>query len=238
MSQHPPPASDEPTEPDSTEPDSAEPRPFGVDIAEAMGGRRGLVDSGLPGALFVLAYTAGRVWWPDEALRYALWAALLLAGGLAVVRLVRRESIQQTVYGLVGVGLGALLAARSGNAADFYLPGLLISAGYGLVYLISILVGWPILGVVLGPLLGEGMSWRQDPARRRAYTRASWLWVLMFGVRLAVQIPLYLSGAAIALGVARIAMGWPLFLVVAWLSYVIIRSAPPPQQHLAGTRDD
>jgi hypothetical protein len=151
---------------------------------------------------------------------------------------VRRESVQQTVYGLVGVGLGALLAARSGNAADFYLPGLLISAGYGLVYLISILVGWPILGVVLGPLLGEGMSWRQDPARRRAYTRASWLWVLMFGLRLAVQIPLYLSGAAIALGVARIAMGWPLFLVVAWLSYVIIRSAPPPQQHLAGTRDD
>ncbi|MFZ0323874.1 MAG: DUF3159 domain-containing protein [Actinomycetes bacterium] len=206
---------------------------FGVDIAAAMGGRRGLVDSGLPGAVFVLLYTAGVHWWPDEALRYALWAALGLAAGLAVVRVIRHESVQQTVNGLVGVGLGALLAARSGSAADFYLPGLFISAGYGVVYLVSILVGWPLIGVVVGPLLGEGMSWRQDPPRRRAYTRASWLWVAMFALRLAVQVPLYLSGAAIALGAARVLMGWPLFLLVAWLSYALIRSAPPAQEHLA-----
>ncbi len=217
---------------------SGDERPFGVDIAQAMGGRRGLVDSGLPSAAFVLVYTLGGFWWPDEALRVAVWAALALAAVVAVVRVVRRESLQQTVYGLVGVGIGALLAARSGNAANFYLPGLFISAGYGLVYLVSILVGWPILGVVVGPLLGEGMSWRQDPPRRRAYTRACWLWVAMFGLRLAVQVPLYLAGAAIALGVARILMGWPLFLLVAWLTYALIRAAPPPKEHLAPAPDD
>ena len=209
--------------------------PAGVDLSEALGGRRGLFDSGAAGALFVLLYTAGGYWWPDAALRYALWAALAASLVLAAIRLLRRESLRQTLFGLFGVGLGALLAARSGNAANFYLPGLFIQAGYGLAYLVSVLVGWPVLGLLLGPLLGEGLSWRNDPPRKALYRRATLVWVAMFALRLAVQLPLYLAGATIALGVARLVMGWPVFLVVVWITYAMVRSAPAPAQHLAGS---
>lgn len=207
------------------------------DLADVLGGRRGLFDTGAPGALFVLLYTAGSYWWPDTALRYALWGALGAAAVLALVRTLRRESLRQTLMGLFGVALGAVLAARTGNAANFYLPGLFIQAGYGLVYLVSVLVGWPLIGVLAGPLLGEGMSWRRDPARRRMYRRATWLWVAMFAVRIAVQLPLYLAGATVALGIARLVMGWPVFALVAWLTYALVRAAPPPQQHLGGPTD-
>jgi hypothetical protein len=207
------------------------------DLADVLGGRRGLFDTGAPGALFVLLYTAGSYWWPDAALRYALWGALAGAAALAVVRTVRRESLRQTLMGLFGVGLGAFLASRTGNAANFYLPGLFIQAAYGLAYLVSVLVGWPLIGVFAGPLLGEGMSWRQNPARRRMYRRATLLWVAMFALRILVQLPLYLAGATIALGVARLLMGWPVFALVAWLTYALVRSAPPPPQHLAPTPD-
>jgi len=205
----------------------------GVDLTQALGGRRGVFDSGVPGALFVIAYTVGSYRWPDQALTTALWVALGSTGALAVVRIARHESLQQTAVGVLGVALGAVLAARSGNAANFYLPGLFVQLGYTVVYLTSILVGWPIIGVVVGPLLGENLSWRDDPVRRAMYVKATWIWVAMFVLKLAVQVPLYLAGATIALGVARIVMGLPLFAVVVWATYRLVRTAPPPHPHLA-----
>src|SRR5205823_503543 len=108
---------------------------------------------------------------------------------------------------------------------NFFLPGLLINTAYAAAYTVSILVRWPLLGVVVGPLFGEGMAWRRDPVRRRAYSLASWIWVAMFLMRIAVQLPLYLSKELVALGVARLAMGWPLFLLAIWLSYRLLQTS-------------
>ena len=104
-------------------------------------------------------------------------------------------------------------------------------SGFGTVTLPLRLInpGWPLIGVVLGPLLGEGFTWRDDPARKRAYAQASWLWCGMFTVRLAVQLPLYLLSLTVALGWVKVAMGWPLFALVLWLSYLVLRKAPPPR---------
>jgi hypothetical protein len=108
-----------------------------------------------------------------------------------------------------------------------FLLGLVINVSYGLAYLISIIVRWPLLGVFVGLVTGQGMSWRDDPALFRAYTKASALWVVMFALRLAVQVPLYLAGDDQLgwLAGARLVMSWPLFLLVAYLSWVIIRPA-------------
>jgi hypothetical protein len=92
--------------------------------------------------------------------------------------------------------------------------------------LIANLAGWPILGVLLGPILGENLSWRKDPARARAYKRASWLWVLMFFTRIAVQYPIYRSGNVNLLGTVNLAMGYPLFLATAYGSWMILKSVP------------
>jgi hypothetical protein len=118
--------------------------------------------------------------------------------------------------------------SRTGRAEDFFLPGLLANALYALAYAISILVRWPLLGVIVSTLRGSGMEWRNDPVAVRSYSRASWVWVALFSLRLAVQLPLYLAGALAALGVARISMGIPLFAVGIWLSWLILRPRAEP----------
>ena len=211
----------------SDPPDQAEPdreQAAGVDLQAALGGKLGITESGLPSIVFIVIYTAN-----GQVLQPALWGAVTTATVLTVVRLVRRSSVQYALAGMFGVLLSAFIASRTGNAANFYLPGLLLQAGYAIAYLTSILVGWPLIGVVLGPLLGEGFTWRDDPARRRVYTQASWLWFAMFSVRLAVQLPLYFLGMTVALGWVKVAMGWPLFALVLWLSYLVLRKAPPPR---------
>jgi hypothetical protein len=145
---------------------------------------------------------------------------------LTFIRIVKRETVQHAFSGLIGVGVCAFIARRSGNAADFYLPGLWINAGYALLYALTNLFKWPLLGVVLGPILGENLLWRKDPARLKAYTKAGWLWVGMFAARLIVQYPLYQSGNVNLLGTARLLMGYPLFILTAWGTWLILRKTP------------
>lgn len=190
-------------------------------IADALGGRQGLLDSGLPGVVFVLTFTVGR------QLTWSLWAAVATSAVLTAVRLVRRQTLQHAFSGFLGILLCAFIARRSGKAEDFYLPGLWINAGYAAGYLVSILIRWPLLGVLLGFLTGEGTSWRRDPARLRAYCLASWVWVGMFVLRIAVQYPLYAAGNVTALGVARVAMNLPLLAVAVYASWRILRAVPP-----------
>lgn len=189
-----------------------------LDLVDALGGPRGLADSGLPGLAFVIAYTAS-----DSDLGVAIWTAIGLAALLTVIRLLRRETLQFALAGLIGVGIAAFIANRTGRAEDFFLPGLLLNAGYAAAYAISIAVRWPLIGVILGPLTGEGMEWRRDPELIRLYSRASWIWVAVFLIRLAVQLPLYLSDSLVALGVAKAAMGVPIFVLALWLTFLVLR---------------
>ena len=152
------------------------------------------------------------------------------------MRLLRRAPLQFVLAGFVGVALAAFIADRTGRAEDFFLPGLLLNAAYAAAYLVSIAIRWPLLGVILGPITGEGMSWRSDPERVRLYSRASWIWVGVFGLRLAVQLPLYLAGAVLALGIAKTAMGLPIFLVAIWLSYLVLRDEGEPRGEGSGAR--
>jgi hypothetical protein len=193
-----------------------------TDLMAALGGPQGIADSSAPALAFVIAYTA------TERISTAAWTAIAVGAVFAGVRIVRREPLQYALAGFVGVAIAAFVADRTGRAEDFFLPGLLLNAGYAAAYLISIAIRWPLLGVILGPINGEGMAWRRDPAQVRLYTRASWIWVGVFLLRLAVQLPLYLAGAVLALGIAKTAMGLPIFLVAIWLSYLVLRAGPGP----------
>ncbi|MGI9020484.1 MAG: DUF3159 domain-containing protein [Solirubrobacterales bacterium] len=189
------------------------------DLAEALGGAHGLADSSLPSLAFVIAYTVG-----GNELEPAIAAAVAVALVLTVVRLAKRETLQFALAGLVGVGIAAFIASRTGRAEDFFLPGLLFNGGYALAYAVSIWVRWPLIGVLAGPLVGEGMEWRRDPKRVAVYTKATWIWVAVFVLRLAVQLPLYLAGAVVALGIAKAAMGVPIFIVAIWLTYLVLKA--------------
>jgi hypothetical protein len=181
-----------------------------VDLVDAMGGRHGIAESGIPALVFVIAYT--------------VWSAVGVGVVAAVVRLLRRETLQFALAGLAGVALAAFVASRTGRAEDFFLPGLLLNAGYAAAYAISIAVRWPLIGLIVGALLGEGTSWRENRDEVRLYSRASWIWVGVFVLRLAVQLPLYLTGSLVALGVAKTAMGLPVFLLGVWLTYLVLHA--------------
>ena len=187
-------------------------------IADAVGGPLGVAESALPAAAYVLTYTVS-----GQDTTIALIIAVTLGVVFGVARLMRGQTVQFALAGIAGLALSAYVVSRTGRAADFFLPGLLANAGYALAYLISIVVRWPLLGVIVATLRGGDMSWRKDPRQVRDFSRASWVWVVLFSLRLAVQLPLYLADAVTALGVARIAMGIPLFAVGIWLSWLILR---------------
>jgi hypothetical protein len=190
-------------------------------VLNALGGKKGLIDSGLPSLVFLIVFNLS-----GKNITSAIYAAIGLSIVLTFIRIVKRETVQHAFSGLIGVGVCAFIARRSGNAADFYLPGLWINAGYALLYALTNLFKWPLLGVVLGPILGENLLWRKDPARLKAYTKAGWLWVGMFAARLIVQYPLYQSGNVNLLGTARLLMGYPLFILTAWGTWLILRKTP------------
>ena len=175
-------------------------------LLEQMGGIAGLVSSTVPVAVFVVVNLVA-------SLQPALIAAVGVAVAIAIWRLSRREVLQPAISGLFGVGVCAFIAYRSGEAKDFFLPGLWYSAILGGAFLLSVLVRWPLAGVVWHALNGEGHAWRQDSRLRTAYTVASLLWAAVFGARLLVQGWLYNTDETTWLAVARLAMGYPLIAV-------------------------
>lgn len=189
-------------------------------ILDALGGKKGLLDSGLPALLFLVVFNV------FDDLHIALYGAVGASIVLTIIRLAMRDTIQHVISGLIGVLLCAYLANRSGNASDFYIPKLLINLAYGSAYLIANLAGWPVIGVILGPLLGENFMWRKNPERKRAYIRAGWLWVALFFGRIAVQYPIYKSGNVNLLGTVNLAMGYPLFIATAWGTWLILKKVP------------
>lgn len=194
-----PPEADSPAEADHP----AQERQFPT-LLEQMGGVSGVVYSSVPVAVFVVVNIV-------VGLQPALIAALAVAVLITVVRLARRQPLQPAISGLLGVGVAAFIANRTGEARGFYLPGLLLSAALFLAFLGSLLVRWPLAGVIWHGINGEGMTWRDDLRMRRAYMLATALWALVFGARVVVQGLLYNANEATWLGIARLAMGYPLF---------------------------
>jgi len=154
----------------------------------------------------------------------ALELGLLLGLLLAIVRLLRGQGVRRAASGLAGMILLILLLDLTGcSAQGFYPPLLYVNLGYPALFVITNLIGWPLIGVVIGLIRGRGAQWRRDPAALRAYRRAGWLWVAFFGLRLLVQMPLYLADNWIGLWVAKVTMGWPLWIVVVVATIVVVR---------------
>ncbi|SFN00631.1 Protein of unknown function [Pseudonocardia ammonioxydans] len=190
-------------------------------LMEQMGGVPGIIASSVPVAVFVVVNLIG-------GLRAGLIAALVAGVAVLVWRLVRKDPIQPAISGLIGVGVCALVARQTGEARGFYLPGLLYSAFLGLAALVSMVVRWPLAGVIWHGINSRGMEWRNDPALLRAYTLATGIWAFVFAARVVVQGLLYDANAETWLGVARLAMGYPLLGLALLATVLIVRRAPRP----------
>ncbi|MDN5918499.1 MAG: DUF3159 domain-containing protein [Pseudonocardia sp.] len=187
-------------------------------LMDQMGGTSGIVASTVPVAVFVVVNVI-------TSLRPALYAAIAAGVLVMVWRLVRRDPIQPAISGLIGVGICAWAANQTGEARGFYLPGLLYSGFLALVALVSVIARWPLAGVIWHGINGHGQQWRSDRRLLRAYTWATGIWALVFGLRVVVQGLLYDANAENALGIARLAMGYPLFGAAILATILIVRRA-------------
>ncbi|MEV5331343.1 DUF3159 domain-containing protein [Streptomyces werraensis] len=192
-------------------------------LFEAFGGVRGMVETVLPGLLFVSIYTV------NKNLHMSALAALGVALVMVVVRLARRDTVKHAFSGVFGVGFGVVFAMMTGNAKDFYLPGMLYTLGLAVAYIVTAMAGVPLIGLMLGPVFKENLSWRtRNPGRKKAYTKASWAWGLILLAKCAILFPLYWWADTTQLGWVLVALKIPPFLLAVYLTWVFLAKAPPP----------
>ncbi len=235
-------------------------------LAASIGGVRGLIEALAPGVVFVVVYVVTRELMPT------LYASIAVALVAVALRLIQRTPLTQALSGIFGVAIGVVWAWVTKDANDYFAFGLLTNAAYLILCTVSILVGWPIVGVIMQLLTGAAASekpavtdtsavtdttavtdtpaaeqrndlttatrpgvgslltaWRADRALVRRYAAATWLWVGLFGIRLVVQLPLFLDGNEVGwLGTARLVMGVPLWALTLWLTWVLVRQPTIP----------
>ncbi|MEU4802387.1 DUF3159 domain-containing protein [Actinosynnema sp. NPDC023587] len=175
-------------------------------LLEQMGGVSGLLYSSLPVVVFVLVNAFA-------GLMPAIWAALGSAVVIGIVLAVRKGSLQPAISAVFGVGIAAFIAYRTGDAKGFFLFGIWQSLVYGGVFFGSILIRWPLAGVIWSFLNGQGTTWRKDRASVRDYDIATLVWALVFGARFVVQRWLYDEASVGWLATAKLAMGYPLMAI-------------------------
>jgi Protein of unknown function (DUF3159) len=199
-------ADDEPIEPS-----------FSEQLAEQLGGVRGLIESSIPVTVFVVVNIV-------STLRPALISSVATAMAMAVLRLSRRQSVRHAVNGLFGILVGAGIAWRTGQAKDFYLPGIVLGLAYAVAMLVSVAARWPLVGWIWSIVLGGGTTrWRDEPRLLRTFSWLTVLWAAIYLVKVVVQTGLYLTDQVNALGVARLALGYPPYLLLLAITVWAVR---------------
>jgi hypothetical protein len=192
-------------------------------LFEAFGGIRGMVETVVPGLVFVTIFTI------NKNLHMSAIAALAVSLVLVVVRLAMKDTVKHAFSGVFGVAFGVVFAMMTGNAKAFYLPGMLYTLGLALAYIVTTLCGVPLIGLILGPVFKENLSWRtRNPGRKTAYAKASWAWGLILLAKCAILFPLYWWADTTQLGWVLIALKIPPFLLAVWLTWVFLAKAPAP----------
>ena len=208
-------------------------------MAKALGGRRGMVEAAVPTIVFTV------LWLTTRELYLALGVSLAAAVVLLVARLVQRSTVQFVLNAIFGIGIGWLFvtisAGRGGSADDqalaYFLPGILYNAGYSVVLALTCLIGWPLVGFMVGSVTGDATAWHEDKQVVRLCSLLTWLLTVPCLIRVVVQTPIWLAAksgsievdsAVAALGILKIAMGWPLQLAaLAAMVWVLSRNHTP-----------
>lgn len=188
-------------------------------LLAGVGGWLGIIESITPSLAFVVSFSI------TKNIFVAVALAGVLALGFVVLQLAKRKPITNAIAGAVGIAISAYLPLREGGQpADYFVQGFFTNAIYLVVLGVSVVLRWPIIGVLVGLLMGSGSKWRQNKGQLRRFSAVTALWMGLFGSRLAVQLPLYFAGQTEPLGIARIAMGVPLYALCIWLSWLLLKS--------------
>lgn len=191
-------------------------------LLNGIGGWSGALITAIPTTVFVIVNVT-------TSLRPAIVAAVGSALLLAAYRMARRQSVQQALSGLLGVVVAAVIAARTGEARGYFLLGIITSFLYAVPFAVSLLVRRPLVGVAwefLDPTpADDDRPWHRRRPLRNAYAWATVAATFVFLVRGVVQLILYQHHATGWLAVARIAMGYPLFIAAIGFGFLVVTRA-------------
>lgn len=192
------------------------------EVGQALGGPRGMIEGALPFVAFTLTWVFGQ-----DLLR-AIIAAVAVAVVLAVARLVQRQPIRYVLQAVVPTVVAVVVAARTGRAEDAFVPGILYNAALAAVAIITIAVRRPLFGFVIGAALGDALSWAGDKGLVRMMSKLTAVMAASYTIRVVVQLPLYLADQVLLLGIAKVALGWPLLIAaLAVIGLLLSRGRTP-----------
>jgi len=193
-------------------------------LSQSLGGARGMVESALPFVVFTIAWVITRELYP------ALFAAVGVAVVLGVVRLAQRQSLRYVATAVFPTAIAAFVATRTGRAEDVFLPGILYNGGLALLSLFTVAVRRPLVGFVIGAAVGEPTGWAQDRGLVRMTSKLTLVLAVPYLLRFVIQLPLFLSGHVVWLGVAKVVLGWPLLIAALAVMGLLLSKGKTPME--------
>jgi Protein of unknown function (DUF3159) len=193
-------------------------------LSISLGGARGMIESALPFVGFTVAWLVARQLYP------ALGVAVGLAVLLALVRLVQRQSVKFVVQAVIPTAIAALVAMRTGRPQDIFLPGILYNGGLALLSLITIALRWPLVGFLIGAAIGDPTGWAKDRGLVRMTSKLTAVLAVPYVTRFVVQLPLFLAGQVVLLGIAKVALGWPLLIAALFVIGLLLSKGRTPME--------
>ena len=205
-------------------------------LLAAIGGWRGVLESLLPATVYLTVYVI------TKDARLSAIAPLVLAAIAIVWRLLRKEPLVAALSGVIGVVVCVAAVMFSGEGSSYFVPGFYINGAWILAHAISLIVGWPLVGLLFGVFRGSLTEWRGVAKLKHAAIVVTVIWIVVFAARLAVQLPLFFADQTGALGVARLVMGVPLFALAVLFTWLVLSRVsaavgPPEGEEAAGASE-
>ncbi len=175
-------------------------------LSQSLGGARGMIESALPFIAFTVAWVIQRQLYP------AIAAAVATALLLALIRIVQRQSIRYVAQAVIPTAIAVLIATRTGRAQDVFLPGILYNGALAVLSIASVAFRKPLVGFILGAAVGDPTGWTRDRGLVKMTSRLTLVLAVPYVTRFLVQMPLFLAGQVVLLGVAKVVLGWPMLI--------------------------
>jgi hypothetical protein len=202
-------------------------------LSQSLGGARGMIESALPFIAFTIAWVITRQLYPAVA------AAVVTALLLAVIRLIQRQSIKYVVQAVIPTAIAVLIATRTGRAQDVFLPGILYNGALAVLSIVTVAIRKPLVGFIIGAAVGDPTGWTRDSGLVKMTSKLTLVLAVPYVARFVIQLPLFLAGQVVLLGIAKVILGWPLLIAALTVIGLMLSKGQTPMENsaLASSRD-
>jgi Protein of unknown function (DUF3159) len=193
-------------------------------LGQSLGGARGMVESALPFVAFTIAWVVSRQLYP------AIGAAVGTALVLAMIRLLQRQSIKYVAQAVIPTAIAVLIATRTGRAQDVFLPGILYNGALAVLSVLTVIIRRPLVGFIIGAAVGDPTGWAKDRGLVRMTSKLTLVLAVPYVTRFVIQMPLFLAGEVVWLGVAKVLLGWPLLIAALTVMGLMLSKGKTPME--------